>query len=109
DIREAPALTIIERLLAAGVRDVVAHDPAAMANVRALLGDKVRLTEEMYDACEGADALAVVTEWHEFRRPDFKRLKTLLREPLVFHRRNLWDPNQLPPLRFPPYPTRRPH
>jgi UDPglucose 6-dehydrogenase len=100
DVREAPALTIIERLHAAGAREVVAYDPAAMAHVRELLGGKVTLTEGMYEACDGADALAVVTEWHEFRRPDFARIKSLLRQPVVFDGRNVWDPDELRALGF---------
>jgi UDPglucose 6-dehydrogenase len=108
DIREAPALTIIDRLLAAGVKEVIATDPAAMANVRALLGAKVTLTDNMYAACDGADALAVVTEWHEFRRPDFERLKSLLRQPVVFDGRNIWDPDELRALGFTYYGIGRP-
>jgi UDPglucose 6-dehydrogenase len=99
DIREAPALALIDRLLAAGAR-VTAHDPEAMKNVAALYGDRVRLCERMYDALDGADALALVTEWHEFRRPDFARLKKLLRAPVVFDGRNVWDPKEMAELGF---------
>src|SRR5204863_3454893 len=74
DIREAPALTLIDQLLEAGAK-VRAHDPQAMANVKAIYADRITFCEAMYDVAEGADALALVTEWHEFRRPDFKRLK----------------------------------
>jgi UDPglucose 6-dehydrogenase len=100
DIREAPALTLIERLFAGGAREVVAHDPAAMANVKTLLGDRVRLVDHMYDALAGADALALVTEWHEFRRPDFARMRKLLAEPVVFDGRNIWDGDELRSLGF---------
>lgn len=99
DIREAPALELIQRLLAAGVH-VTAHDPAAMEGVRVLFGDRVVLSPGMYEVLEGADGLALVTEWHEFRRPDFGRIKNLLREPVVFDGRNIWDPKELRELGF---------
>jgi UDPglucose 6-dehydrogenase len=99
DIREAPALVLIERLLAGGAR-VTAYDPAAAANVRAVLGDRVAYAPGMYEALEGADALALITEWHEFRRPDFARMKKLLRAPVVFDGRNVWDPAELRALGF---------
>ncbi len=99
DIREAPALTLVDDLLAAGAR-VRAHDPQAAANVRALYGDRVTLCDGMYEAVEGADALALVTEWHEYRRPDFPRLKRLLREPAMFDGRNCWEPEELRALGF---------
>jgi UDPglucose 6-dehydrogenase len=91
DIRDAPALAVIERLRAAGAR-LVAHDPAAMPNVRDALGDKIQLAPGMYEALEGADALALVTEWTEYRRPDLQRMKGLLRHPVLFDGRNVWDP-----------------
>jgi UDPglucose 6-dehydrogenase len=94
DIRESPALVLVETLLGLGAK-VRAHDPEAMANVRALYGDRVTLVSTMYDACEGADALAILTEWHEYRRPDFARVKKLLREPVLFDGRNIWDPGEL--------------
>lgn len=100
DIREAPALTIIANLLAAGAKEIVAHDPVAMPNARAVLGDTVRFVENMYDAVEGADALVLVTEWHEFRRPDFERIKKLLKQPVVFDGRNVWDADELRDLGF---------
>lgn len=99
DIREAPALTLIERLLDGGAR-VTAYDPAAMANVHAHFGDRVQLAAGMYDALHGADALALVTEWHQFRRPDFPRIRRLLREPILFDGRNVWDPAELVALGF---------
>jgi UDPglucose 6-dehydrogenase len=99
DIREAPAITLIDRLLGAGAI-VAAYDPVARDNVRAVYGDKVRLAEKMYDALDGADALALVTEWHEFRRPDFGRMKKLMKTPCVFDGRNIWDPEELRRLGF---------
>ncbi|UQA58608.1 UDP-glucose dehydrogenase family protein [Polyangium aurulentum] len=99
DIREAPALVLIDMLLEAGAK-VRAHDPAAMDNVRALVGDRVTFTETMYQATEGADALALVTEWHEYRQPDFNRIKGLMRTPALFDGRNVWDPKDLRSLGF---------
>jgi UDPglucose 6-dehydrogenase len=99
DIAEAPALTLIDRLLARSAR-VVVYDPAAMEHVRARYGDRVRTAPGMYHAAEGADALALVTEWHELRRPDFARLRTLMRAPLVFDGRNAWDAGELRALGF---------
>jgi UDPglucose 6-dehydrogenase len=78
--------------LGASVR---AFDPAAHAQVSARLGDRITLCESNYEAARGADALALVTEWHEFRRPNFDRLKELLVEPVVFDGRNIWDPEEL--------------
>jgi UDPglucose 6-dehydrogenase len=99
DIRESPALTLIDDLLAAGAT-VHAHDPQAMPNVRALLGDRVLFAETMYGAVEGADALVLVTEWHEYRTPDFHRLKRLMRQPALFDGRNSWVPNEVRQLGF---------
>lgn len=99
DIRESPALVMIGRLLAAGAR-VVAHDPAAMDNVRALHGDRIALAADMYQALESADALALMTEWQEFRSPDFQRMKGLMRQPVLFDGRNVWDPAELRALGF---------
>ncbi|MEJ6696805.1 MAG: UDP-glucose/GDP-mannose dehydrogenase family protein [Saprospiraceae bacterium] len=91
DIREAPALTIISELLKAGAQ-IKAFDPEAMENVRALMGDKITLCDNQYDAIEGTDALAVVTEWNVFRTPDYDRIMSSLREPVVFDGRNVFDP-----------------
>ncbi|MSP59163.1 MAG: UDP-glucose/GDP-mannose dehydrogenase family protein [Myxococcales bacterium] len=94
DVREAPSLTVIERLLAAGVK-VRAFDPVANAAVRARFGDRVELCDGNYEAARGADGLALLTEWREFRRPNFQRLKELLVEPVLFDGRNIWDPAEL--------------
>jgi UDPglucose 6-dehydrogenase len=99
DIREAPALTLIDDLLRAGAH-VRAHDPQAMGNVAALYGDQIALADTMYGAAEGVDALVLVTEWHEYRRPDFHRLKKLMREPSLFDGRNVWDPEEIRDLGF---------
>ncbi len=99
DIREAPALIIIEELLALGAR-VQAFDPEAMPNVRAQFGDRIRYADSMYDALQGADCLAVMTEWNEFRSPDFDQIKRLLQEPVIFDGRNLYDLDQMKGLGF---------
>jgi UDPglucose 6-dehydrogenase len=90
DVREAPALTLIDALLAAGVTLRV-HDPEAMANVRELYGDRLHYADRPYGALEGADALAIVTEWPEFRNPDFELIRRLLAEPVIFDGRNIYD------------------
>lgn len=99
DIRESPALTLIDDLLAAGAV-VHAHDPQAMPNVRAIYGDRVKFADNMYDAVEGTDALVLLTEWHEYRTPDFHRIKRLLREPTLFDGRNTWVPSDVRELGF---------
>jgi UDPglucose 6-dehydrogenase len=91
DIREAPALALIDDLRAAGA-EVVGYDPAAADNVRALLGDVIRYAPNAYAAAEGADAIALVTEWHELRHPDFARLHASMRTPVLFDGRNVWQP-----------------
>jgi len=90
DIREAPALYTIDRLLAAGAH-VNAYDPEAMDNVKARYKDRVTFCEDQYAALEGADCLAIVTEWSVFRTPDFERMKSLLTRPVIFDGRNLYD------------------
>ncbi len=90
DIREAPALYTIDRLLAAGAK-VRAFDPEAMDNVQAIYGDKVTFVEDQYEALAGADALAILTEWSVFRTPDFDRIQSKLTAPVIFDGRNLYD------------------
>src|SRR5581483_205137 len=90
DIREAPALTLIDALLAAGAK-VRAHDPEAMTNVREIYGDKLHYADRPYGALEGADGLVIVTEWPEFRNPDFEVMKRLLAGRVVFDGRNSKD------------------
>ncbi len=99
DIREAPALTIIEMLLKEGVTLRV-HDPEALNEVKKLVGDKIQYFENNYDALKGADAMVVVTEWNEFRRPDFSRMKSLLKSPVVFDGRNIYNPAKLREMGF---------
>jgi UDPglucose 6-dehydrogenase len=91
DIREAPALVLIDTLLAEGVALRV-HDPEALANLRAIYGDRLAYCDRPYGALEGADGLAIVTEWQEFRNPDFEVMKRLLRQPVIFDGRNIYEP-----------------
>jgi UDPglucose 6-dehydrogenase len=90
DIREAPALVLISALLAAGVKLRV-HDPEAMANVRAIYGDRLVYCDRPYGALEGADGLIIVTEWQQFRNPDFELMRRLLAESVIFDGRNLYE------------------
>ena len=99
DIREAPALYIIEALLAAGAT-VAAFDPEAMPNVKALLGDTISFAENQYEALEGADALIIATEWNEFRTPDFLKMVKSLKRKAIFDGRNLFDVNSVNELGF---------
>ncbi len=99
DMRDAPSLTLIDDLLTAGAR-VVAHDPVAMPEAKRRLGDKIALAEDGYAALEGADALAVVTDWNEYRHPDFGRIKSTLRRPIVVDGRNLYDAAKMARLGF---------
>jgi UDPglucose 6-dehydrogenase len=90
DIREAPALKLLDAMLAEGVRLRV-HDPEALANVRGLYGDRLVYCDRPYGALEGADGLAIVTEWQEFRHPDFELMRRLMTEPVIFDGRNLFE------------------
>jgi UDPglucose 6-dehydrogenase len=99
DIRESPALQLCSDLLEAGAA-VVGYDPVAMDNVRAQLGDRIELASDMYAAAKGADALALVTEWKQFRGADFRRLKDQMANPQLFDGRNIWDPGALRDLGF---------
>ena len=99
DMREAPALTLVEELLAAGAT-VVAHDPVAMPEAKRRLGDRIALADSSYAALEDADALAVLTDWNEYRHPDFHRIKQLLRKPIVIDARNLYDVHKMAEMGF---------
>ena len=99
DVRDSPALVLVEELLRAGAR-VQVHDPAAVETARRHLGDRVTYAAHAYDALAGAAALAVVTEWLEYRNPDFDRIKQLLARPLIVDGRNLYDPERLARLGF---------
>ena len=99
DVRESPALVLVESLLCEGVH-VHVHDPAAMKTAARQLGSRVTYAPHAYDALRGAAALAIVTEWLEYRNPDFERIKQLLRRPLIVDGRNLYDPDKLGRLGF---------
>ena len=90
DIREAPALYMIDALLAAGAT-ITAFDPEAMANVKQIVGDKIKFAESQYEALQGADALLIATEWNEFRTPDFNKIGQQLKNKVIFDGRNLFD------------------
>jgi UDPglucose 6-dehydrogenase len=90
DIREAPALYIIDALVKAGAT-VTAFDPEAMPNIKNLLGDKITYAKDQYEALEGADALLILTEWSVFRTPDFDKVEELLKSKTIFDGRNLYD------------------
>jgi UDPglucose 6-dehydrogenase len=99
DMREAPAIPIIDALLAKGAR-VQAYDPEAMKVARGIFGSKIAYSTKNYDALKGADALVVVTEWQEFREPDFARMKKLMRSPVIFDGRNIYQREQMKTLGF---------
>jgi UDPglucose 6-dehydrogenase len=94
DMREAPAIAIVNTLIEKGAK-VQAYDPEALRVARGLFGTKVTYVTKSYDALKGADALAIVTEWHEFREPDFARMRKLMRHPVVFDGRNIYQPQQM--------------
>jgi UDPglucose 6-dehydrogenase len=99
DIREAPALYIIDALINEGAT-VTAFDPEAMANVKIAIGDKINYSESQYDALKGADALIIATEWNEFRTPDFLRIVSNLKSKAIFDGRNLFDTMAIKELGF---------
>jgi UDPglucose 6-dehydrogenase len=99
DMREAPSLVIIEKLLDAGAQ-VIAYDPVAMEEGKKILENKIEFAKDQYDACIDADALILVTEWNEFRIPNFRVLQKLLKNRIIFDGRNIYDPEELAELSF---------
>jgi len=99
DMREAPSVVIINNLLRAGAV-VKAHDPVAMDEARKIFKNRIKFTEDNYEALRGADALAVVTEWSEFRVPDFQKIKRLLSTPVIFDGRNIYNQEELRKMGF---------
>jgi len=99
DLRAAPALALIDELLAEGAL-VTAHDPVAIENARRLLGERVQFVQNPYAAVEGADALFLVTEWNEFRQPDFARIKSAMKQPVLFDGRNVWNAKRVREMGF---------
>ncbi len=99
DMREAPSVDIIEGLLAAGA-SVTAYDPEAMDEARTIFGSRIEFAKNNYDCLDDADALVLVTEWQAFRTPDFERMKSRMRAPVVFDGRNIYDPAQMREMGF---------
>ena len=101
DVREAPAETIAQLLLEAGA-NLRVHDPEALETFKETIppSDRITYCERNYDAAEGADALLLVTEWQPYRTPDFNRLKELMKQPVIFDGRNIWNPEYVRELGF---------
>ncbi len=99
DIRESPAIPLLEYLLKAGA-EVCAYDPQAMEQTQRRFGDKLSYTEDNFSALKDADALVIATEWNEFRRPDFERMKELMKQPVIFDGRNLFEPKNMVKMGF---------
>jgi len=106
DMREAPSLVIIEKLMEAGA-EVVAYDPVAMNEAKRILGNKIGYAKDEYDACIDADGIILVTEWPEFRLPNFRVLERLLQNKIIFDGRNIYDRAELEELNFTYYPIGR--
>lgn len=106
DMREAPSLVLIEKLLDAGA-EIIAYDPVAVSEAQRILGKRISFAKDQYDACIDADALVLVTEWSEFRLPNFKVLERLLNNKLIFDGRNIYDPAELEELSFKYYSVGR--
>lgn len=94
DMREAPSITVIEELLKLGA-SVTAYDPKAIETAKSIFGNRVTFSEHRYEALEKADALLLITEWNEFRRPDFDIVKQKLNSPIIFDARNQYDPKRM--------------
>ena len=93
-MREAPAITIISKLHEFGAK-IVAYDPKAMPLAKQILAGKFESKENKYDTLSNADALIILTEWNEFRRPDFSKIKELLKNPVIFDGRNIYEPERM--------------
>lgn len=94
DMREAPAITIINKLIEKGAK-IKAYDPKAIEEAKKIIGDKIEYAKSNYDALDNADALLLLTEWNEFRRPDFDKIKEKLKNPVIFDGRNQYNPKRL--------------
>ncbi len=106
DMRESPSIVLIEGLLERGAR-VRAHDPAALGTARRVFGDRVELLEREYEALAGVEALVVMTEWLEYRRPNFEHMRELMKAPVVFDARNLYESDRMKEYGFKYYPLGR--
>ena len=107
DMREAPSITIVKSLLEHGAR-VQAHDPKTNGVAKSIFGDKVSYCKDSYEALEGTEALILITEWPEFRSPDFERMKGLMETPVIFDGRNIYDASNLRAMGFTYYGVGRP-
>jgi len=107
DMREAPSITTIKGLLSRGAK-IRAYDPEARETAEEVFGDTIEYFDKNYPTCEGADALLVVTEWNEFRRPNYDRIKQLLKQPVIIDGRNLYTPDKLREIGFEYYCVGRP-
>jgi len=99
DMREAPSVVVINSLLESGA-SVTAYDPAAMENARFYLGETIKYVDDQYEAIEEADALLILTEWNEFRNPDFGKIKGTLNDPVIFDGRNIFSPEKMKEMGF---------
>jgi UDPglucose 6-dehydrogenase len=99
DMREAPSIVIINSLLEMGAR-ICVHDPVAIGEAKKIFTDRIIYNVNQYDILDGADALAIVTEWNEYRNPDFDRILSLLKKPVIFDGRNLYEPRRMKFLGF---------
>ena len=93
-MRDAPSLVIIDKLLQAGVK-VIAYDPIAEKEAKKIIGEKIKYASDMYSALENADCLFLLTEWKEFRCPDFDKIKKIMKHPVVFDGRNIFDKEEI--------------
>jgi UDPglucose 6-dehydrogenase len=106
DMRDAPSIRIIETLLQEGAA-VAAYDPEAMEEAKAIFGNRIQLTSTNYGCLDGADALLLVTEWQAFRNPNFDRIKSIMRQPVIFDGRNIFDSGHLKKMGFTYYSVGR--
>jgi UDPglucose 6-dehydrogenase len=106
DVREAPSHALIKKLIEKGAT-VTSYDPEAVETTKAVLGDTIKYAEHSYDALTNADALIIVTEWNEFRNPDFSKIKSLLKQPVIFDGRNLYDLDKMKEINFTYYSVGR--
>lgn len=106
DMREAPSVVIINRLLEMGAT-VRAHDPEAIKEAKKIFGDRISYSQNQYEILNGADALAIITEWNEYRNPNFDKIKSLLREQVIFDGRNLYQPHRMSEIGFRYFPIGR--
>jgi UDPglucose 6-dehydrogenase len=105
-MRDAPAITIAESLLRDGA-SIAAYDPEAMEEAKKIFGTRIQLASSNYAAVENADALLLVTEWQAFRNPNFERIKSVMKQPVIFDGRNIYDPAHLRQMGFTYYSVGR--